>query len=94
MIAIDQDKAGKQGHRAWKSGDQEIWVRELSGGDRAVAVFNRGAGNSDVKVKWGELEMKAPAKATNLWSHQEEKLQGSELTTSVASHGVVLLRVH
>ena len=94
VIAIDQDKDGKQGHRAWKSGDQEIWVRELLGDDRAVAIFNRGAEKSEVKVKWGELEMRAPAKAMNLWSHQDEKLQGAELTASVPAHGVVLLRVH
>jgi alpha-galactosidase len=93
VIAIDQDKDGKQGHRAWKVGDQEIWVRDLAGGDRAVAIFNRGTAPADVKVKWSELDVKAPAHAMNLWAHQEEKLQGGELTASVPSHGVVLLRV-
>jgi hypothetical protein len=34
VIAVDQDKAGKQ----------EIRVRELEGGDRAVTLFNRGSG--------------------------------------------------
>uniref|UniRef100_Q023N4 Alpha-galactosidase n=1 Tax=Solibacter usitatus (strain Ellin6076) TaxID=234267 RepID=Q023N4_SOLUE len=93
VIAIDQDKDGKQGRRAWKSGDQEIWVRDLAGGDRAVAIFNRGAEKADVKMKWSELEVNAPAQAKNLWSHQEEKLQGSEFALSVPAHGVVLLRV-
>src|SRR5262249_40490429 len=41
VIAIDQDKAGRQGKRVAQSGDQEIWVRELGGGDLAVGVFNR-----------------------------------------------------
>jgi alpha-galactosidase len=41
VIAVDQDKLGKQGSRAWKSGDQEIWTRLLSGGAMAVAIFNR-----------------------------------------------------
>ena len=41
VIAIDQDKEGKQGKRVWKSGDQEIWARPLSGGEQAVALFNR-----------------------------------------------------
>jgi alpha-galactosidase len=93
VIAIDQDKEGSQGHRAWKSGDQEIWVRTLASGDRAVAVLNRGAEKADVKVKWSELEMKAPTQAKNLWSHQDETIQGDGLAASVPSHGVVLLRV-
>src|SRR5438477_9178651 len=43
VIAVDQDKDGKQGKQVWKSGDQEIWTRSLSGGGRAVALFNRAA---------------------------------------------------
>src|SRR5436309_3639413 len=39
VIAIDQDKAGKQGRRVSKSGDQEIWVRQLERGAHAVALF-------------------------------------------------------
>src|SRR5438477_12141673 len=38
VIAIDQDRAGIQGKRAWQSGDQDIWVRELSGGSHAIAL--------------------------------------------------------
>jgi alpha-galactosidase len=93
VIAIDQDKLGKQAHRVWQAGQQEIWVRDLAGGDRAVAIFNRGTDTAAVKLKWSELEMKTPTQAKNLWSHQDEKLQGPELTTSVPAHGVVLLRV-
>src|SRR5207248_3587474 len=39
VIAIDQDRAGKQGRRAWKSGDVEIWTRPLADGSFAVAAF-------------------------------------------------------
>src|SRR5665213_375359 len=39
-IAIDQDTAGRQGHRASQNGDTEIWVRELADGGIAVAMFN------------------------------------------------------
>src|SRR5262249_21722403 len=30
VIAVDQDKGGKQGRRRWRSGDQEVWVRSLA----------------------------------------------------------------
>jgi alpha-galactosidase len=94
VIAIDQDPAGKQGRRVWKSGDQEIWVRELASGDPAVAVFNRAADSADVTVKWSDLEMKTPSHARDLWTHRDVNLQGAEYTATVPAHGVVLLRVH
>jgi alpha-galactosidase len=94
VIAINQDKDGKQGRRMWQSGDQEIWVRDLAGGDRAVAVFNRAADNASVKVAWTELGMKAPAGARDLWAHKDVKLEGDSLVTSVPRHGVVMWRVH
>src|SRR5713101_4562655 len=50
VIAVDQDKDGKQGTRVWKSDDQEIWTRPLSGGAQAVAVFNRAAETTKVSV--------------------------------------------
>lgn len=48
-------KAAKQGSRAWQSGEQEIWVRQLDGGDRAVAVFNRAAAPAAMNVQWASL---------------------------------------
>ena len=94
VIAIDQDKEGKQGQRVWKSGDQEIWVRDLAGGDKAVAVFNRAADSTGVTVKWSDLEMKVPARARDLWAHRDIALQGAQYSVDVPAHGVVLLRVH
>src|SRR6184192_4588230 len=37
VIAVDQDKLGKQGQRAWQTGEQEVWTRQLAGGRWAVA---------------------------------------------------------
>ncbi len=94
VIAIDQDQDGKQGQRAWKSGDQEVWVRALAGGDRAVAVFNRAAEPASVKVKWADLDMKTPASARDLWVHKDLSFTGPEYAASVPAHGVLLWRVH
>ena len=94
VIAIDQDRDGKQGKRAWKSGEQEIWMRDLAGGDRAVAVFNRGAGAVKVMVKWADLQMKTPARARDLWAHKDVNFQGPEYAANVPPHGVVMWRVH
>ena len=41
VIAVDQDRPGKQGYRVWAQGPQEIWAKPLSGGAKAVGIFNR-----------------------------------------------------
>jgi alpha-galactosidase len=95
VIAIDQDKAGIQGKRVWQSGEQEIWVRLLAGGGRAIGVFNRGGTAADVNVRWAEMgfEKKNPKRAINLWEHKDIRLKGAEYKVTVPMHGVVFLRV-
>jgi len=94
VIAIDQDPAGKQATRISKSGDQEVWARPLSGGDYAVALFNRAKEEAKMSVKWSEAGIKGnPRKARDLWSHSEVKINGADYSVQVPGHGVVLLRV-
>jgi alpha-galactosidase len=94
VIAIDQDKAGKQAARVWKGGDQEIWTRPLSGDDRAIALFNRGKDAASITLKWADAGFsKSPARARDLWLHTDVALRGASYTAEVPSHGVVLLRV-
>jgi alpha-galactosidase len=91
VIAIDQDRAGKQGKRMSLTGDQEIWVRDLDGGAKAVALFNRGADAAKMSVKWKDLGAKG--KARDLWTHSDVRVEGEEFSATVPSHGVVMLRV-
>jgi len=92
VIAVDQDKEGKQGKRVWKSSDQEIWTRQLSGGAVAVAVFNRAAESAQVSVRWPDLGITGKPKLRDLWLHQSVESQGAEHPVTVPGHGVVMLR--
>ena len=94
VIAIDQDKAGKQGHRLSQSGTHEIWVRDLDREAKAVALFNRGDDAARMSVKWSDLGVKGKAKARDLWAHTDVKVEGAEFSATVPSHGVVMLRVN
>ena len=94
VIAVDQDKGGKQGKRVWQSGDQEIWVRELSGGARAMGVFNRGTAAADITVKWADLGVtKKVMQVRDLWKKRDVKVEGPEYKVTIPSHGVVFLRL-
>jgi alpha-galactosidase len=93
VIAVDQDKLGKQGHRVSQTGDQEIWVRELAGGAKAVGLFNRGGDAAKMTVKLSDIGAKGSPKLRDLWAHQDVKAEGAGYSATVPSHGVVLLRV-
>jgi alpha-galactosidase len=94
VIAIDQDKAGKQGMRVSKSGDQEIWMRKLANGDHAVAIFNLAVDSAKISTRWKDLGIaKPPKSARDLWAHSDIKLD-PEYSAAVPGHGVVLLRIH
>jgi len=93
VIAVNQDREGKQGKQAWKSGDQEIWTRPLSGGAVAVALFNRSNEAAKIAVRWADLGVSGTAHLRDLWLHQDIAWAGPEYSATVPGHGVVLLRV-
>ncbi|HZB69537.1 MAG TPA: glycoside hydrolase family 27 protein, partial [Sphingomicrobium sp.] len=95
VIAIDQDKLGVQGRRVSKNGDQEVWVKPLSGGARAVLLFNRGKDPVDFGVTWAQLGFPAKqrAKVRDLWAHRDVGKRSGSFTATVEPHGVVMLKV-
>src|SRR5437762_10566527 len=94
VIAVNQDKAGKQGRRVAQSGEQEVWARPLADGGHAIGMFNQSAAPATVSVKSGELGLKAsPKKGRDLWTHRDVTFNGAEYSVTVPSHGVVMLRV-
>ena len=94
VIAVNQDKAGKQGRRFAKSGEQEVWTRSLFDGGLAIGMFNRGAAPERMSVKWSEIGLKAePKSGRDLWAHRDVKFDAQEYSVTVPAHGVVMLRV-
>jgi alpha-galactosidase len=99
VIAIDQDSAGKQARRAWASDDsvtlrKEIWTRPLAKGAHAIAAFNRGPSAAEMTIDFAALGVDPRGKRVrDLWAHQNVAVRNGRYTTTVPSHGAVLLRV-
>lgn len=91
VIAIDQDRLGQQGLPVKKDGSTEIWTKKLADGSSAVAFFNRDTAPKSIAVSWSDLGLKTPAKARDLWTHEDIKPVASFART-IPAHGVVLLR--
>jgi alpha-galactosidase len=93
VIALDQDRLGRQGDRVSAVGPVEIWGKPLKGGDEAVGLFNRGESALPITVKLSDVGFPGGAKARDLWQAKDlGRIQGS-YTATVPSHGVVLLRL-
>jgi alpha-galactosidase len=95
VIAVDQDPLGRQGRRVHKDGDLEVWARPITGGGRAVILFNRGDSAKQIAVAWGDLDYPDTLSASvrDLWEKKDLGKFTGKFSASVASHGVVMVTV-
>jgi alpha-galactosidase len=95
VIAVNQDAAGIQGRRVKKSGDTEVWSKQLKDGSRAVILFNRGATDAEVSGSWEDLgyPVHLSASVYDLWLKKDLGKSTGSFSAKVASHGVVMIKV-
>ena len=95
VIAIDQDKLGKQGTRAYSDGEVEVWTRHLSGGALAVAVLDAGDtrySTHPFHLDLAKLGLHGPQKGKNLWTGEEVTLTPN-MPIEMSSHDILLVRI-
>ena len=95
VIAIDQDKLGKQGVLLSNRGGLETFAKPLLNGDVAVALFN--STGTAARIATTAAAAKLPSSTdgytlTDLWSKQVTGSTGS-IEAYVPAHGTVLYRV-
>jgi alpha-galactosidase len=95
VIAVDQDKLGIQGHRVWKDGDREVWVKPLAGGGRALLLFNRGEQAATIRATAEQLSYPSNvrARARDLWVHKDLPRWSGSIEATVEPHGVAMFRI-
>jgi alpha-galactosidase len=94
VIAVDQDRAGRQGDRVSAVGPIEIWVRPLADGSKAVGIFNRHPSPLSATVDFKrQLGFNHAVKARDLWLQKDLENPGNSYTATIPGHGVILLRV-
>jgi alpha-galactosidase len=95
VIAIDQDPLGQAGSRVMKTGDLEVWSKQLADGSRAVAMLNKGGTPAKIAVNWNDIGYPTDLTASvrDLWSHKDiGRLKGS-YSAEVPVHGIVMVKV-
>ena len=95
VIAIDQDRLGREGLRAYSEGEVDVWTRHLSGGAMAIAVINAGSDRSSshlFHLSLSKLGLHGPQRGKDLWAGGEIVLT-ENMALKIASHGVLLVRI-
>ena len=95
VIAVDQDSLGVQGILMGEGPpEQQIWVKPLRDGGRAVALFNRSSAPAKITAHFNRLGLRADSVLVrDLWDHADRGSFGSQYYATVPAHGVVLVRV-
>ena len=95
VIAVDQDPLGRQGRRVKRTGDAEVWAKEMSDGSRAVALVNRGRTETRITLEWTDIGYPAHVGASvrDLWEHKNLDHAKGNLSVAVPSHGVAMLLI-
>ena len=93
VIAVDQDRLGKEGDRVWAEGPEEIWAKQLMGGAKAVGLFNRADTPRSISLKLSMVGFGNDAKLRDLWAHSDVEAKDGVYSVVVPKHGAVMLKV-
>jgi alpha-galactosidase len=94
VIAVDQDRLGRQGRPIRSEDGRHVFVKELADGDRAIALFNETEEPARIATTASEAGLaSAPAyRVRDLWAHETRETAGT-IAATVPAHGTVMFRV-
>jgi alpha-galactosidase len=94
VIAVDQDRLGKQGSVVASQDGRWVVAKEMADGSRAVALFNETGRPQRITTTAGAVGLPPAAgyRVRDLWRGTDGRTAGA-LTAQVPAHGTVLLRV-
>ena len=100
LIAIDQDKMGKQAKRIFTDGVSDILVKPLENGEIALCFFNKGNTQREMSITFNKLHndifVNLPIvdeyETKDLWTNEETTVK-EKISASVAPHGVMVYKI-
>ena len=78
--------SGKAAERKVCQDDQQIFVRELSGGRHAVALINTADQDRRITVDFRSLGLTGKYRLRDIWAHKQIASKATKWTGTVASH--------
>jgi alpha-galactosidase len=88
VLAVNQDALGRQASRKVKTGETEIWAKDMEDGSKAVGLFNRGEEEAEVKANWQDVGLSGDCMVRDLWRQKDLGKFSGSFTAHVSRHGV------
>jgi alpha-galactosidase len=93
VLEVDQDPLGQQAYLAYKDFGEEVWVKNMEDGSKAVGLFNRSAEELTVSAPWLQLGIYGKQRVRDLWRQKELGTFENVFEAKVPAHGVLLVRI-
>ncbi|KAN0029525.1 hypothetical protein ACTA71_007654 [Dictyostelium dimigraforme] len=95
VIQVNQDPLGIQGNRVYKDQQLEVYQRQLINNSFAIVLFNRGDVDADITITSDMLNLTNHQNyiIRDLWTHTDNGTFSDTFTTSVQSHGIVMIKL-
>jgi alpha-L-arabinofuranosidase len=90
VLAIDQDTLGVQAVRV----KDEVWVKPLSDGSKAIGIFNLDTVYREVTLPWKAVGLSSKVFVRNCWKQQDEGVINDVYHVRIPPHGVRLIKAH
>lgn len=103
IIALDQDKLGKQGFKWWTVNEVEVWAKFLSNGELALCFFNRSEKVKTFDFDWKKynniyhdntsFNIDGSFKIRDLWLKKAIGTTAEPLKLNIPSHDVIVVKL-
>jgi alpha-galactosidase len=107
VIAVNQDPLGRQAKRVYNHNGDQVWVKELEDGSKAVGLFYVGGEKKKptdyfakpdprgrtITVRASAIGVTGKFSLRDLWRQKDLGIGERKISATVPYHGVVLLRV-
>ncbi len=93
VIAIDQDKLGKQASRIFQKDSVQVWKKELHDGNLAVGIFNVSLKNKKFSLDFKKIGIKGKVSVRDVWRQKDIGKFKNKFETPLPAHGVRLIKI-
>lgn len=71
IIAIDQDRLGKQATRIIADSTWNVFIKTLADGSTALAILNRGDKTANYKMNFSDIGLEGKFLVRDVWTHKD-----------------------
>ena len=93
VIAVNQDKLGKQGYSIYNQDMVEIWKKDLADGTTSIAIFNKRPVGCTVAIDWHKIGYQHIHYIRDLWRQTDLGNTLEVNSFDIPAHGCVMLKM-